>query len=77
MSEAVQVALIVAVGPLLLGILSHISANRKLNHITVLTNSTLSDANKLIQKQDKIIEELRTTVGRLEILLTTKRQESA
>lgn len=58
MTEAVQVALIVAAGPTLLGLIQHFHADRKLNHITWLTNSTLSAANKRIDELEQIVKKL-------------------
>lgn len=66
MTPEVQIALIVAVPPtlvaagaILVTLLAHRRANTKLDHITVLTNSTLSDALRRI-------EELEIMVHRLE-----------
>ena len=66
MTEAVQVALIVAIAPTLVAfggivvsVLTLWSAHRKLNHITVLTNSTLTAANKRIDDLEQIVKDLR------------------
>lgn len=65
MSENVQLALIVAIPPtftalagIIISWINHRQSDGKLNHITALTNSTLTAANARIEKLEKIVEEL-------------------
>ena len=76
MTEAVQVALVVATPPtvvaisaLILGLRADARARkadvisgRKLDHITVLTNSTLSAANKRIEELEEVVRRLVTQI---------------
>ena len=59
MSESIQVALIVAAGPVLVVLVSHVLSNKKLDHITVLTNSTLTKANNRINTLEHQVAELK------------------
>lgn len=68
MTDAVQIALIVAAGPIVLGVLSEIRAyrsNRKLDHITFLTNSTMTKAMEKMEEQRLQIERLEGVVVKL------------
>lgn len=65
MTESVQVALLVAipptvtaVGAIIMGILADRRASKKLDHITILTNSTLTAANKRIAELEVIVARL-------------------
>jgi len=65
-TDPVQIALIVAIPPTVAALGSILAtwladrrANRKLNHITVLTNSTLTAANKRIDELEAIVRQLR------------------
>jgi polyhydroxyalkanoate synthesis regulator phasin len=65
-TDSVQIALIVAVPPTIAAIgaiaatvLADRRADRKLNHITVLTNSTLSEAKRRIDELEQQVKALR------------------
>lgn len=67
MTTEVQIALIVAIPPtvaalgaIYVTIRADARANLKLNHITVLTNSTLTTANRRIDELEHIIRNLIT-----------------
>lgn len=71
MSEAVQIALIVAVPPTIaaLGavtaiVLADRRADKKLNHITFLTNSTLTEAHRRIDELEQQLKALAAEVTR-------------
>ncbi len=62
MTESVQLALIVAVPPtlaalggILMGLRADKRSDAKLNHITVLTNSTLTAANRRIDELEAVV----------------------
>lgn len=65
MSPEIQIAVIVAVPPTLavigstvVGVVAARKANTKLDHITVLTNSTLTAANKRIESLEKTVRSM-------------------
>jgi hypothetical protein len=65
MSEPALIALIVAtpptvaaVGGIIIGILADRKASKKLDHITILTNSTLTTANKRIAELEDVVTRL-------------------
>ncbi len=62
MTESVQLAIIVAVPPtlaaiggILMGLRADKRSDAKLNHITVLTNSTLTAANRRIDELEAVV----------------------
>jgi hypothetical protein len=66
-TDAVQIALIVAmpptvvaIGSIFVAVLQDRRAGKKLDHITVLTNSTLTAANKRIDELEQTVEALLT-----------------
>jgi len=65
MTSEVHIALIVAIPPtiaalgaILVGVLADRRSGRKLDHITVLTNSTLTAANRRIDELEAIIRRM-------------------
>jgi len=65
MTSEVYIALIVAIPPtiaalgaILVGVLADRRSGRKLDHITVLTNSTLTAANRRIDELEAIIRRM-------------------
>ncbi len=50
--------IITAIGAIIVPIVTDYRANKKLNHITVLTNSTLTAANKRIEMLEGIVKDL-------------------
>lgn len=59
MNAEVQTALIVAIPPTLVaigGVILALKSQKKLDHITVLTNSTLTTANEKIDSLEKSIQ---------------------
>lgn len=56
--------ILVALGGIIVPIVIDRRANRKLDHITVLTNSTLSTANARIEALEKMVEQLLAEQGR-------------
>jgi len=65
MTDAMSYALIVSAGPTLMALIgvvaiwkSHTTNSKKLDHITVLTNSTLSAANKRIEELEMVVARL-------------------
>lgn len=66
MTPEIKIALIGSIGPTIAGlaalgavILSHIRSGRKLDHITFLTNSTLTAANRRIDELELEVKALR------------------
>jgi hypothetical protein len=64
-TDAVQIAITVAIPPTVAAIGAIVAtilvdrrADRKLNHITVLTNSTLTAANKRIDELEELVRSL-------------------
>ncbi len=71
MTDAVQIALIVAIPPTVtavcgvgIAIVNNRRATEKLEHITVLTNSTLTAANTRIDELEKQVLSLTSERGR-------------
>lgn len=65
MPEAVQIALIGLVGAVVVAWLNNRKVQKKLDHITFLTNSTLSAANQLNEKLETENAVLKQTIRNL------------
>lgn len=64
MSETVQLALITMIGPIITTVISHFLAGRKLNHITELSNSMLTQTKaEKDQAQKKLDENILTQLS--------------
>lgn len=58
-AETVQIQIVQTLGPILVIVITHFLSNRKLDHITELSNSMLSSTIAKKEEADRKVEELK------------------